>query len=59
MELQPYVFKEAGEGVFEAGEGRFAYTYLIRPIDVPVPEVSVQPEIPVEDRKKFAYRSAY
>lgn len=37
LELQPYVFAEEGDGVFEEGEGRFKYSYVIEAIDVPEP----------------------
>lgn len=55
LELQPYVFAGTGEGVFDEGDGRFRYTYTIRAVNVPVPELPAPPGLRAEDIARFTY----
>jgi type II secretory pathway pseudopilin PulG len=57
LELQPYVFAGIGDGVFEEGAGRFRYTYEIRPVNVPVPDMPIPDGLRPEELTRFTYES--
>ncbi|MFP6583850.1 MAG: type II secretion system protein [Candidatus Hydrogenedentota bacterium] len=54
-ELQPLVFVEQGEGVFQDGSGRFGYTYSITPVPVPRPQFPPRIATNGEPLKTFRY----
>ena len=55
LELQPYLYAGTGDGMFEEGEGRFRYSYRIRPVRVPVPELPVPSGIDPGEFSRFKY----
>lgn len=56
-ELQPLVFVEQGEGVFQDGSGRFGYTYSITPVPVPSPRFPPLVGVDGEPLEPFRYIS--
>ena len=56
-ELQPVLFEDRGEGIFDDGTGRFRYTYSVEPMLVPPPVFPAPlapPEVPIP---KFQYNA--
>lgn len=55
-ELQPTLFEDRGQGVFDDGSGRFRYRYSVEPVEVPIPEFPIPQDLPPDVRiPEFRY----